>query len=64
MAQIASAAHEPYKSGALNTHRMQQLTDLAWQADQGNKEAANKIDWLLEDPTELNERIDYPRKSF
>ncbi|MDZ7659460.1 helicase-related protein [Fodinibius sp.] len=57
MAQIAQVAHEPYKTGALNTHRMQQLTDLAWQADQGNKEAINKIDALLEDPTKLTNKL-------
>ncbi len=57
MAQIASAAHTPYKNGALNTQRMNHLTDLAWQADQGDEAAANKIDALLDNPTKLTEQL-------
>ncbi|MDR8389870.1 hypothetical protein NC796_01890 [Aliifodinibius sp. S!AR15-10] len=57
MAQIAKAAHTPYKSGTLNTKRMQHLTDLAWKADQGNEEAAKKIDDLLGNPTKLNQQL-------
>jgi len=57
MAQIASAAHTPYKNGTLNTQRMNQLTDLAWQADQGDEAAANKIDALLGNPTKLTEQL-------
>jgi len=57
MAQIASAAHTPYKNGQLNTNRMHQLTDLAWQADQGDEVAANQIDALLDDPEKLTGQL-------
>lgn len=57
MAQIASAAHSPYKNGQLNTGRMRELTDLAWKADQGDETAANQIDALLDNPTKLTEQL-------
>jgi N12 class adenine-specific DNA methylase/ppGpp synthetase/RelA/SpoT-type nucleotidyltranferase len=57
MAQIANAAHQPYKTNTFNTKRMQQLTDLAWKADQGNEEAAKEIDDLLGNSTKLNQQL-------
>ncbi|MEL7832803.1 helicase-related protein [Fodinibius sp. Rm-B-1B1-1] len=57
MAQIASAAHMPYKNGRLNTQRMNQLTDLAWQADQGDEQAASSIDSLLGNPEKLTSKL-------
>jgi ppGpp synthetase/RelA/SpoT-type nucleotidyltranferase len=57
MAQIASAAHTPYKNGQLNTNRMHQLTDLAWQADQGDKQAARSIGSLLGNPVKLTSEL-------
>lgn len=57
MAQIANAAHRPYKNGRLNTQRMNQLTDLAWQADQGDKQAASSIDSLLGNPEKLTNEL-------
>ncbi|TYP93544.1 Helicase conserved C-terminal domain-containing protein [Fodinibius salinus] len=57
MAKIASAAHTPYKNGMLNARHMHQLTNLAWQADQGNDEAANQIDALLDNPTKLTQQL-------
>ncbi|WP_441000431.1 helicase-related protein [Fodinibius sp. SL11] len=57
MAQIASAAHSPYKNGQLNTRRMHELTDLAWQADQGDEQAASAIDSLLGNPEKLTSEL-------
>ncbi|PAU94241.1 hypothetical protein CK503_08490 [Aliifodinibius salipaludis] len=57
MAQIAKAAHTPYKNGRLNTQRMNQLTDLAWQADQGDEQAASSIDALLGNPEKLTSEL-------
>jgi len=57
MSQIASAAHTPYKNGKLNTGRMHQLTNLAWQADQGDKQAASTIDALLGNPEKLTNEL-------
>lgn len=39
MKQIAEASHTPYKLGMLNGEYMEELTDLAWMADQGDTES-------------------------
>ncbi|WP_445664387.1 helicase-related protein [Fodinibius sp. AD559] len=57
MAGIAKTAHTPYKRGTLNTEAMAKLTQLGWQADKGDKQAASSIDCLLADPKKLTQKL-------
>jgi len=57
MSRIADFSHTAYKRGDLNADAMEQLTSLAWKADQGDKSAAAELDPVLDDPQKLKARL-------
>ncbi len=57
MSKITEGSHTPYKRGKLNASEMDRLTDLAAQADAGDRSAASEIDPLLRDTAALQRRL-------
>lgn len=57
MAQVAKASHTAYKRGVLNVDAMERITRMAWNADRGNKVAAETIDDMIAHPDALRRAL-------
>ncbi|MEX2604526.1 MAG: hypothetical protein WD361_09990, partial [Gracilimonas sp.] len=57
MSMISAASHHPYKVEQLNGPLLEQLTQLAWKADQGDEKAAKEIDPKLIDLDQLEKQL-------
>ncbi|MDZ7660469.1 helicase-related protein [Fodinibius sp.] len=57
MSMISAASHHPYKVGQLNGALLEQLTDMAWKADQGDEQAAKEIDPKLTNLDQLEKQL-------
>lgn len=57
MAEIAKASHTAYKRGSLNAQTMDELGDLAAQADRGDGMAERRVDALLADKAALGQML-------
>ncbi len=57
MSMISAASHQPYKVGQLNGALLEELTQLAWKADKGDTESAEKLEPYLVDLEALETQL-------
>ena len=55
--KLAEGSHTAYKRGLLDSKRNDELSNLVWEADKGNKEAQEKIDPIINDTQTLKEQL-------